>query len=160
MGVINGTAYWASVTTPNTTFNEDGEWKIDVCNLSEESVDMLIQDGLEERIKNKDDDRGAFITFKRQVKNKKTGITNTAPDLMDAQKRPMFNTLVGNGSIVNVLYKPFDWSFQKSKGRSASLEAVQVVDLVEYGGSVSDSFDVVDNGFSSMDEEHTIPLSS
>ena len=51
MGVINGTAYWASVTTPNTTFNEDGEWKIDVGNLSESTIANLVADGLEDRIK-------------------------------------------------------------------------------------------------------------
>ena len=65
MGVINGTAYWASVTTPNTTFNEDGEWKIDVCNLSESTIANLVADGLEDRIKNKDDERGDYITLKR-----------------------------------------------------------------------------------------------
>ena len=103
MGVINGTAYWASVTIPNTTYNEDGEWKIDVCNLSESTVANLIADGLEDRIKNKDDERGDFISLKRQVKNQRTGQANSAPDVMDAQKRPLVNTLVGNGSIVNVL---------------------------------------------------------
>ena len=97
--------------------------------------------------------------MKRQVKNRRTGQANSAPDVMDAQKRPILNTLVGNGSIVNVLYRPYDWTYQKRKGRSASLEAVQVVDLVPYGGAASDAFDVVDEGFSSMDEE-TIPLSS
>ena len=110
MGVINGTAYWASVTTPNTTFNEDGEWKIDVCNLSDATIENLIADGLEERIKNKDDDRGDFICLKRPANNRRTGQSNSAPDLMDAQKRPIINTLVGNGSIVNVLYRPYDWT--------------------------------------------------
>jgi hypothetical protein len=159
MGVINGTAYWASVTTPNTTFNEDGEWKIDVGNLSESTIANLVADGLEDRIKNKDDERGDYITLKRQVKNRRTGQANSAPDVMDAQKKPILNTLVGNGSIVNVLYRPYDWTYQKRKGRSASLEAVQVLDLVPYGGSASDAFDVVDDGFSSMDED-IIPLSS
>ena len=92
MGVINGTAYWASVTTPNTTFNEDGEWKIDVGNLSESTIANLVADGLEDRIKNKNDERGDYITLKRQVKNRRTGQANSAPDVMDAQKKPILNT--------------------------------------------------------------------
>ena len=72
----------------------------------------LISDGLEDRIKNKDDERGDFISLKRQVKNQRTGQANSAPDVMDAQKRPLVNTLVGNGSIVNVLYRPYDWTYQ------------------------------------------------
>ena len=160
MGVVNGTAYWASIVTPNTTYNEDGEWKIDVGNLSEEAMNLLVADGLEDRIHNKDDARGSFITFKRKVMNAKTRQTNSSPSVLDAQKRPLINTLVGNGSVVNVLYRPYDWTYQKRQGRSASLEAVQVVDLVPYGGDGLDSFEVVEEGFSSFTDDELIPVSS
>ena len=33
MSVISGTAYWASISSPNTTFDSDGTWSIDVGNL-------------------------------------------------------------------------------------------------------------------------------
>ena len=31
--IVSGTAYWASVAAPNTTFDSDGVWEVNVCNL-------------------------------------------------------------------------------------------------------------------------------
>ena len=50
------------------------------------------------------------------------------------------DVLVGNGSKVKVLYKPFDWKFAGKSGTSLDLQAVQVIDLVPYG----EDFDVSD----------------
>ena len=33
MATIEGKAYWASIATPNTTFDPDGVWTVDVGNL-------------------------------------------------------------------------------------------------------------------------------
>ena len=41
MAVISGKAYWASVTNPNTTFDADGVWTIDVGNLDKKSIISL-----------------------------------------------------------------------------------------------------------------------
>lgn len=30
MPILNGKAYWASVVTPNTTFDEDGVYSVDI----------------------------------------------------------------------------------------------------------------------------------
>ena len=68
MSVISGKAYWASVTSPNTTFDADGTWSIDVCNLDEANKAIAEKDGL--TIKNKSDDRGDFVNIKRHVKRK------------------------------------------------------------------------------------------
>ena len=40
MSVISGTAYWASITSPNTTFDADGTWSIDVANLDADNKAM------------------------------------------------------------------------------------------------------------------------
>ena len=53
------------------------------------------------------------------------------PRLVDSAKNPI-DVLVGNGSKVKVLYKPFDWKFAGKSGTSLDLQAVQVLDLVEY----------------------------
>ena len=66
MSVISGKAYWASVTSPNTTFDADGTWSIDVCNLDEANKAIAEKDGL--TIKNKGDDRGDFVNINRHVK--------------------------------------------------------------------------------------------
>ena len=46
MSVISGTAYWASITNPNTTFDSDGVWSVDICNLDEKSLTTVKNDGL------------------------------------------------------------------------------------------------------------------
>ena len=54
MSVISGKAYWASIVAPNTTFDSDGVWSIDVCNLDKKNLDIVNKDGL--TVKNKGDD--------------------------------------------------------------------------------------------------------
>ena len=45
MAVITGKAYWASVTNPNTTFDADGVWTIDVGNLDKKSIEQIKAEG-------------------------------------------------------------------------------------------------------------------
>ena len=47
-------------------------------------------------------------------------------------KRPLEGVLIGNGSNVNVLYRMYDWKWGGNSGKSAELQAIQVVDLVPY----------------------------
>lgn len=141
--IISGTAYWASVVSPNTTFDPH-RWEINVCNLSDETRAMVEEDGLS--IKNKGDDRGDFVTIKRNL-TRKDGGTNDAPKVVDSNNSPMHNTLIGNGSLVNVKYRPYSWSYSNRKGVSADLMAVQVVDLVEY--MADGDFESVEGGYTS-----------
>lgn len=144
MTVISGTAYWASVVTPNTTFDSDGVWQIDVC-LDDENLSVVQGDGL--NVKNKGDERGNFITIKRKVRNAR-GDNNQPPSVVDSEKNPIKDTLIGNGSKVNVMYKPYEYTYQGRAGKSADLQVVQVVDLVEYSGSkAEDALPVVDGGY-------------
>ena len=130
MPVLNGKAYWASVVTPNTTFDEDGVYSIDLA-VDEENKKSAVAEGLS--IKNKGDERGDFVTIKRKAK-RKDGSANRAPDIMDNMKRPLQNTLIGNGSTVNVLFKTYEWNHKPTNrsGKSADLQAVQVVNLITY----------------------------
>ena len=147
MSVINGKAYWAAVASPNTTFDPDGMWTVDVCNLDEKNVKLAKKDGIS--IKNKGDDRGDFVTIKRKVR-RKDGVMNRAPELMDAQKRTLSNVMIGNGSVVNVLYNTYDWEYRGRQGTSADLRSVQVVDLIPYNSDSDEAFDVVE-GYNSTD---------
>ena len=156
MSVINGKAYWASITSPNTTFDSDGVWTIDVGNLDEKNKKIVESDGL--AVKNKGDDRGDFITIKRNVK-RKDGNMNNAPLVLDAQKRTIMNTLIGNGSTVNVLYTTYEWKFKGRAGVSADLKKVQVVNLVPYQGDADDAFDVIPDGYTSTEADE-IPFAS
>ena len=153
MTLISGKAYWASITAPNTTFEPC--WTIDVT-LDEENYEKVIADGVP--VKNKSDERGNFVTIKRKLDGKHG--PNTAPELVDAQRQPMFNTLIGNGSDVNVLYRPYDWNHEKRSGRSADLQKVQVVNLIVYEPKDSqepEDFEVLESGYTSDDD---IPFAS
>mgnify|MGYP003133611116 FL=1 len=154
--VMSGTAYWASVITPNTKFDADGVWTIDVGNLDDLNKKKAQKDGL--TIKNKGDEKEDFVTFKRKVRNNK-GNLNRQPNVVDANKRLITETMIGNGSKVNVLYEPFEWNFGGKTGVSADLRAVQVTELVPYTTEEDDAFDVVPDGFTS-DEAEDIPFSA
>ena len=154
--VMSGTAYWASVIAPNTKFDADGVWTIDVGNLDDLNKKKAQKDGL--TIKNKGDEKEDFVTFKRKVRNAK-GNLNRQPNVVDANKRLITETMIGNGSKVNVLYEPFEWNFGGKTGVSADLRAVQVTELVPYTTEEDDAFDVIPDGFTS-DEAEDIPFSA
>ena len=146
MPVLSGKAYWASVSTPNTTY--EPVYQVDL-SLNEGEVEKAKKLGL--KIKSKGDDRGNFVSIKRKV-NRKDGGVNSAPALKDAQKRDMHGTLIGNGSDVNVLFKTYEWEYAGNKGIGTDLQAVQVVNLVAYGGKDdADDFDVVPGGYNAED---------
>ena len=154
--VISGTSYWASVISPNTKFDADGVWTIDVGNLDDLNKKKAQKDGL--TIKNKGDEKEDFVTFKRKVRNNK-GNLNRQPNVVDANKRLITETMIGNGSKVNVLYEAFEWNFGGKTGVSADLRAVQVTELVPYTTEEDDAFDVIPDGFTS-DEAEDIPFSA
>ena len=154
--VISGTAYWASVITPNTKFDADGVWTIDIGNLDDLNKKKAQKDGL--TVKNKGDEKEDFVTIKRKVRNAK-GNLNRQPNVVDANKTLITETMIGNGSKVNVLYEPFEWNFGGKTGVSADLRAVQVTELVPYTTEEDDAFDVIPDGFTS-DEAEDIPFSA
>ncbi len=79
---------------------------------------------------------------------------------MDGQKRTMTQTLIGNGSEVNVHYSTYEWEFKGRAGVSADLRAVQVVNLIPYNTEADEAFDVIDGGFSSDEGDDEIPFAS
>lgn len=141
MPTLSGKAYWASIANPNTTF--EPVWSIDLA-VEGGELDKARQMNL--NIKNKSDERGDFVTIKRKV-NRKDGSQNQRPSLVDSNKNDMGNTLVGNGSDVNVLFKTYEWEYAGKMGIGTELEKVQVTKLIEYNDN-SEDFDVVPDGYS------------
>jgi len=141
MPTVEGKAYWASITRPNTTF--DPVYQIDVA-----VDDITAKDFASRGVTVKEDERGKVLKFKRKVA-RQDGTANPMPRLVDAKKNPI-DVLVGNGSQVKVLYKEFEWTFAGKSGRSLDLQAVQVIDLIPYG----EDFDVAE-GFVSENGKGT-----
>jgi hypothetical protein len=146
VNIISGKAYWASITSPNTTY--EPVWSVDVC-LDKDSKKKIESLGL--AVQNKGDDRGDFVKIKRKV-NKKDGNPRQSPVIKDSQNNDWDGSLIGNGSLVNVKFSTYDWTYAGKSGVATDLMGVQVVDLVPYGGDGS-NFDAVDGGY-------TVPASS
>ncbi len=153
MSVISGTAYWASLQSPNTKF--EPSWQIEVCKLDAENKAIAEKDNLTIKY---DDVKGDYVSIKRKVK-RKDGNNNQPPIVVDAQKRPMLD-LIANGSKVNVLYSTFEWKYAGKQGVSADLKKVQVVELIPY--EEKEDFDEIPDGYTSADEAgaEKIPFAS
>lgn len=135
MAVVEGHAYWSFVTTPNTKFTP--------CY----SVNLVVDPDIAEDYRSrgfpvKDMDEGPALIIKRKV-NGPNGMVREAPELLDRYKNKI-DVAVGNGSRVKVLFKEWDtkWNGQVYKG--LDFKAMQVLDLVEYGGNATaaSAFDV------------------
>lgn len=149
MAIVEGTAYWASVTRPNEKF--EPMWRVDLA-LSDKDAEDFKKEGfnLKEIIVDDKPIKNVLI-FKRKV-SKANGEKNQQPQLVDAEKKPL-DKIVGNGSKVKVMYKSFDWNYKGKTGKGLDLQAVQVLDLVEYTpkeefsveGTTSDGTEVRDD---------------
>jgi hypothetical protein len=139
MAIVEGTAYWASITRPNEKF--EPMWSIDL-SVDDKTASEFQKEGFKvgettidnQTIKN-------VIKFKRKV-SKANGDKNQQPQLVDSEKNPL-NKIVGNGSKVKVMYKSYDWNYKGKTGKGLDLQAVQVLDLVEY--TPKEDFDVEDS---------------
>lgn len=154
MAVLSGKAHWASISSPNSTF--EPVWQVD---LAVEGVELEKAKEMGLTIMNKDDDRGDFVRIKRKV-YRKDGSKNKSPILKDSKNHVLSEVNVGNGSDVRVLFKSFDWEYAGKKGIGADLQAMQVINLIEY--EAGEDFDVIDDGYiaSNAFDDDDIPLVS
>ena len=123
MAVQEGTAYWASIKTPNTRF--EPVFTINLV-VDEDTANDFASRG--HTIKQLDE--GPSIVIKRKV-NGPNGMVRPAPRLLDADKQEV-NYSVGNGSKVKVQFNEYEGENKYGPYTGLDLQAVQVLDLVEY----------------------------
>lgn len=133
--VIEGIAYWASVTSPNTTF--EPVYTVNLV-ITDDEADRLRSEG----IKVIDKEEGPTVIIKRKV-NGPGGMIRKAPKLIDKGRNPL-NCKVGNGSRVKVQYKPWEVERQGTKYKGLDFQGMQVIDLVSYSTD-GDEFEVEDD---------------
>ena len=121
--IIDGTAYWASIKTPNTTF--EPMYTVNLV-VDEATANDFATRG--HTIKQMDE--GSAIVVKRKV-NGPNGMVRSAPRLLDQNKQEV-NLAVGNGSKVRVQCNEYAWEYAGKAGNGLDLQAVQIVDLIEY----------------------------
>jgi hypothetical protein len=135
MAILEGTAYWASVTTPNTTFEP-------VYSVNLVVADETAQQFQERGFTIKQMDEGQAIVIKRKV-NGPNGMVRPAPKLVDRNKQPL-DCRIGNGSEVKVQYKEWESNWKGKMFKGLDFQAMQVLSLIEVGtpdGAEFDSFD-------------------
>lgn len=132
MAIVRGTAYWAYVTAPNTTYEP--------CYTVNLVVDQSIASDFEDRGFNiKQMDEGPALIIKRKV-NGPGGMIRKAPKLKDAKKNEI-DVGVGNGSEVVVQYKEWESTWKNRTYKGLDFQQMQVLKLVEYN-TEKDEFDI------------------
>tara|TARA_R100000479_G_scaffold158182_1_gene95065 strand:+ start:311 stop:736 length:426 start_codon:yes stop_codon:yes gene_type:complete len=136
MALVEGVAYWASVTTPNTTYQP-----VYTVNLV---VDEEVANDFRSRgFTVKDMEEGPALLIKRKV-NGPNGMVRSAPKLLDKHKQPL-NVAVGNGSKVKVQYKEWETTWNGTQYKGLDFQAMQVLELVEYASPDGAEFEVEDD---------------
>ena len=136
MALVEGVAYWASVTTPNTTYTP-------VYTVNLVVTDEVANDFRSRGFTVKDMEEGPALLIKRKV-NGPNGMIRPAPKLLDQNKQPL-NVSVGNGSKVKVQYKEWESTWNGTVYKGLDFQAMQVLELVEYASPDGAEFDVVDS---------------
>ena len=136
MAVVEGRAYWASVTTPNTKYDPVY------------SVNLVVEDSVAEDFRSngftvKDMDEGPAVVIKRKV-NGPNGMIRQPPKLLDKNKNAM-NVSVGNGSLVKVQYKEWETTWNGTQSKGLDFQAMQVLDLIEYAAPDGEEFESYDD---------------
>lgn len=132
---MTGTVYWEKLRgEPQPSYDEaKNEWSIDIT-PDARGGDLLKRIGLAGKLRNKDDDRGDFITFRRP-ELKKDGTANGHVEIVDEAGEPWpEDVLIGNGSQVKVKFGVLDLP---AKGKFKAfikpiLYKVTVTKLVEF----------------------------
>lgn len=139
---IRGKGYWMKVLgDPVDNYAKDGkEWVLDLT-PDADGVKLLKKLGLSDRIKNKGDERGDFITFKQRAV-KANGEANRPINVVDAQGRAWpKETKLGNGTDIDLKFNVRDYGPGKREG--VYPQAIRVLEAVEY----------IPQDFAPLDEE-------
>lgn len=131
--VVRGVASWAKVLgAPRlNTYTGDKEWSIDVT-PDKEGRTLIRKAGIVDRLREpKDNDtrKESFISF-RHKELRKDGTPNDPLRIVNSDNKPWGNSLIGNGSTVDVKFAVKDYGPGKKKG--VYIRAVRVLEHVPY----------------------------
>lgn len=185
-----GIAKFPRLSSPDTKFNPDGEYRVillldpekdkEFLDELDAMADAAVQKAQEENKRyrkliqrqepykmelDQDGEETGLVEVKfkmrARVKSKDGKEYNFAPALFDAQGKPIDPTKIniGGGSIIRVNFTPNPYfvAATKTAGISLQLNAVQVLELVQYNGGDAASFGFEqEEGFSIDDIDSTV----
>ena len=132
MAYIKGRVYWCK---HNKLDEMSGKYQIDVT-LDETGRSTVVDLGLDKYIKNKDDERGDFITLKSKRPIKAVDINKVE---LPANKE------IGNGSVVKAIVRPY--TSPGFKGLFAGASSLMVLELKEFSSDGVDEFGDDNEGY-------------
>lgn len=137
---------WVKCDENNPDMGFDGDspaWKVNIENPSDALVQMWKDKGLGGLKKTKD--TGApYLVVQRKATKYKNGDSKEAPSVVDGHLKPLDPNIVGNGSIANIQYSTYPWTFKNKEGVAADLMGIQVLNLIMREG-VGMEFEMVDD---------------
>ena len=132
--MIQGKTYWnRTVGEPHENkFAKSKQWSFDL-SIDEDTEKKLLAKGMRKTyIRNKDDERGNFLSFNRDA-IKKDGSAGKPYEIVDDQGLPWDQSkLIGNGSVLNCIITMNEREYNGSKFLKPSCVKFQVYDLVTY----------------------------
>lgn len=152
---IRGKASYAKILgNPVPNYNKDGrEWKMDLELTSQASVKELKSLGVGDRVKQKEEylDGAPHITLK-QAELRADGTPNRPVAVVEADGKTPWdqNTLIGNGSVVDVKIVVMDHGPGKKSGMY--IRGVRVLKLVPYEAALFAPLDEDDEYFAGEED--------
>jgi hypothetical protein len=139
--IVKARLKWPCLTKHN---KKSKKYTADLYDLSPEAVKKLQSFGIEMRKNTKqgDEDFGKMFV---SVSSKVYPIS-----VLNSKKEPIEDN-VGNGTIANVLVKPYKWTYEGDDGISLGASAVQVLELVSRG-DISSAFPDVEDSEELIDD--------
>ncbi len=151
MEIVKGKLMYASVHKPNTKFDADGVYQVDVVMSEQEALPLaeklegLIQERIKEEVKGKpalkkvlssrpiytpmydeagDETGEVKVKFKTKavIRTKEGKVYNNKVSVVDSKRTPISpDTLIGNGSVGKVAFEPFAYYNASAKEVGLSL---------------------------------------
>jgi hypothetical protein len=143
---------WAKLdpANPEPPYMQDNDkpkpdtWNL-IAVLDDKQADAWKEAGMFPKFKRDKDHDLVLEDGKRVVKLSKTatfgygGSAKKPVIVVDTYGNP-FTGLIGNNSVCNLQCSVHEWKTSSSEGATASLEAIQILDLVEYNSDGGDEF--------------------
>lgn len=136
--VISGKAFWDCTRKVNTLSKK---YQLDL-SVDEETAQSLEEMGIVvNHAKKEEDQRGKYVILK-----------STFPVKVVDSEVQETDVTIGNRSTVNVTAHVYNWRFQKKSGVALGLDAVQIIDLVEFQQSTKTDLFTKQPGFTSGED--------
>ena len=146
MAIISGKAYFAKLDTPENPFGDRKKYSINILLDDDKKLKAMKKEGF--HIKKEDDYHPSPYMVIYTYEKTTNGKPLHKPRIFDPQKNIIDSSIsnnIGNGSIVNVSYKKFDYDVGGNKGSRPILKDVQLVELKDRGSP--EEFEKQDTGY-------------